>query len=160
MLSGAIKEMSTETATPGETVRLGVSIRPFGRIVGAFAAMGLGLGVAAYLIGTSGYGQIARQMLGGLMLTIIPFVGVVGIAVLGISEIRGIGDGFTAALTGGAAALVGHLLVFVLAMPLVMLQPHDPPIPRLLVMELWVYGTLGAVLVGVVVGIVGTTVEP
>lgn len=138
---------------------MGVSVRPFGRIVGAFAAMGLGLGVTAYLIGTSGYGQIARQMLGGLMLTIVPFAGVVGIAILGVTEIRRTETGFTAALTGGLAGLVGHLLVFMLAMPLVMLQPHDPPIPRILMMELWLYGTLGAALVGVIVGIIGKKVE-
>lgn len=145
--------MSVETETTGENIRLGVSIRPFSHVVGVFAVIGLTFGVAGFLIGHSEQGQLARQSLGMLMFAVIPFAGILTVSILGISVGREMGDAQTAAITLGAAALVGHLLLFMLAMPLVMAQPIDPPIPEIPMMMVWLRATVATALAGVLIGI-------
>lgn len=147
--------MSTETSTPEATVRLGVSVREFGRIVGVLAATGLGAGLAGNLIGQAEMGQVSAWMLGILMLGIIPYGGIVVVGVLGVDVGERVEDARTAALTTGAAGLVGHMAFMMLAVPFVMLQPIQPPIGDFVMMELWLRATLVTTLVGVLVGILG-----
>lgn len=154
-MSAETSAHDTETSTREPTVRFGVSVREFGRIVGVLGATGLGAGLAGNLIGQAQMGQVSAWMLGLLMLGLIPYGGIVVVGILGVSVGERLDDARTAAMTAGAAGLVGHLLFVMLAVPFVMLQPIQPPIGNFVMMELWLRATLATTLVGVLVGIIG-----
>lgn len=147
--------MSTQTETTERTVRFGVSVRPFARIVVALAAVGLGFGLTGFLIGHAESGQVSGWMIGMMMLGLIPYGGLFVVAILGSSVSREVDDVTTAALTVAAAGIVGHFALMMLSVPFVMFQPIQPPIGDFVMMELWLRGTLATALVGALVGTVG-----
>lgn len=152
---GRGNEMSTQTSTADRTVRLGVAARPFGLLVGVFAALGFSLGLAGFLIGYSGHGQLARQPLMSLMLGLVPFLGVVGVSLLGPFVAREVGARGSAPLTVAAGGVVGHLLVFALVFGFLFVLPWDPDMNELHVIDVMLRGTASTAVAGALVGLLG-----
>ncbi len=144
--------MEAETAATEESVRLGISREPFTLLVGMFAAMGVSLGVAGFLIGYSGHGQLARQPLMNLMLGIVPFIGIIGVSLVGPVIARDIKSVSTATVTVALGGALGHLLVFGFVFGFLFVLPWNPDMNELDVIDVMFRGTAGTVIAGGLVG--------
>lgn len=148
-------EMSTQTSIADRTARLGIAVRPFGFLVGVFAALGFSLGLAGFLIGYSGHGQLARQPLMSLMLGLVPFLGVVGVSFVGPFVAREVDTRGSAPLTVAVGGFVGHLLVFALVFGFLFVLPWDPDMNELHVIDVMLRGTVSTAVAGALVGLLG-----
>lgn len=148
--------MSTQTVTTEPTTTLGVSVRPFKLVVGIFAAMGFSLGLAGFLVGYSGHGQISRQALMGLMLTLVPFIGVLTVSFLGAFAVQDVPKLSTSAITLALGGAVGHLLVFAFVFGFVFALPFDPPMEELRVIDIVLRGVAATALAGALIGAIST----
>jgi hypothetical protein len=102
------------------------TVRELGRVVGLFVTVGVGLGLAGFLVVTQlevGSGG-SPGLLGGLVvlqaIAILYFIGPAVAAVAGVVVGTRNGDRRTALLAGGVGSLVGAYLLFGIALGLIL----------------------------------------